>query len=566
MFKISLLAIILFLTVDVKSQDFSCSFDIDKENCALYLSNGDSFGNDKEWHIIRGWDYYQRDWVITPKITFYSSQEYSFPGTNKIPMFTSNDCESLAFNNFNGETDPTIFEIISLSEYRLVLFNEDFCPDTCLLVTPPVRNIYEDLLCNVEYCDSDFGECDKGICFCQFGEIGRFCKGSYTTFEDINSNTYRQAWNSFLIYNDEKIKRVDEDGNVVWSADPQSNGNVLKYMQISSENTMSGYNDGNLYTLDSLGLLEIFTIENGNRELIDISSDGGAIFSSTDTLYKVDISTGNISWNIEHNGSVHRIANDRYLSMSSDHIEIINSNGIKEIEKPNTLDLVVNPNVNELMLFDNGFFIIYQLNLSAFQIEQYDLDANLNYSKSFRLNRSSFPIYNLFSFEDQFGIHSYMNNDINDDFICVFDNSGELDFVHYFNNVQVGDYSLRSAFKSDLNEFIFLTYNSIYKYPRSAFYNRIPLCPENIILQNSSDENIADLEINLFPNPSINSISISNLSQEASIDIFSIDGLKMKISSLNGHFDISTLPEGIYFVRVYDQRKRKQSLLRFVKM
>jgi len=182
------------------SQEFSCELNIDKDNCQLHLTNGDNIFDDKTWFIIRGWDYYQRDWVITPKITFYSSDEYSFPGANKKPMFISNDCESLAFNNFNGEDSQTFFEILALDENKLVLYNEKFCPDSCLLVTSQIRNDYENLLCESELCISDFGECEKGICFCQFGEIGRFCKGSYELHEEINSNSYQTMDSMMVIY------------------------------------------------------------------------------------------------------------------------------------------------------------------------------------------------------------------------------------------------------------------------------------------------------------------------------------------------------------------------------
>jgi hypothetical protein len=78
----------------------------------------------------------------------------------------------------------------------------------------------------------------------------------------------------------------------------------------------------------------------------------------------------------------------------------------------------------------------------------------------------------------------------------------------------------------------------------------------------------ADFErLSLFPNPSGDHLEISGLVSAAKIIILDIQGKVVRQQAIeqNGRIDISTLNEGIFVVRIFEQASTTSTNLRFVK-
>ena len=72
----------------------------------------------------------------------------------------------------------------------------------------------------------------------------------------------------------------------------------------------------------------------------------------------------------------------------------------------------------------------------------------------------------------------------------------------------------------------------------------------------------ADAEVSIFPNPTLNTLTIRNLSGKQTISIYALDGRLMKSLEVSGDLtiDISDWAEGLYFV------KTQSSTLKMVKL
>ncbi len=81
-------------------------------------------------------------------------------------------------------------------------------------------------------------------------------------------------------------------------------------------------------------------------------------------------------------------------------------------------------------------------------------------------------------------------------------------------------------------------------------------------------ENYLTPEINLFPNPSSNILNITGYGKIINIDFYTSNGRLLKsLSNSSNTVDISDLPSGIYFLKLYDDTNRNkiQKLFKVVK-
>jgi len=66
------------------------------------------------------------------------------------------------------------------------------------------------------------------------------------------------------------------------------------------------------------------------------------------------------------------------------------------------------------------------------------------------------------------------------------------------------------------------------------------------------------VEIRLFPNPTTNYFEIKTTENVSTVEIFNLLGSKMKVFNYQeaNHYDVSTLPNGMYLIQLVDDKRR----------
>ncbi len=563
--------------------DYQCDYEV-LDKTLLYETGSSSNPFGVAWYLVRYYEFYTAQSITNVQndpyideygLYFRNEDEYHFfrLGLNKEGEFEVNSTTNeLVLYNYSSDLFPEIFEILDLDSVRLLLYNETFCPDTCLLIRGDKREAFYESLCQESSCGNFIDNCERGLCDCPFGTIGKNCESEEEYFPIPNQSYFKREiptrQGDFIIQTDidglsNYTMSIDESGNKVWGNDNPKFQNY--YGQVTPENFIYNLQVDSIHSLNllngSVQSNELDSILHPNDLTRFNSLHNNSIIGLIDSKIRLINFAGEFVWELPWQyGEIF------FVNSDSDIIEIFTEENRKIlIDYQGTIvsnDILVDIDMNEVttMFSSESSIYTYNHNLgNESEFHRYDKNGVLIWSNSNYLYPHIY--FQSIQFFEELDENTLLIFD-NPGLFIIDNDDGKIICSYHLNGTELNNKLNGWSIREITNDYIEFwstptgfqpEYVTKVKLKYSDFHKQIPICTFGNTI--SSNITLSNPEFDVFPIPTNNYLFFEDCNNFYNYQLFSVQGNLVRSGNITCEgISVRDFKEGIYLLVVTDDK------------